>query len=105
MDVAVAGGRPKGLFGWQASGAPDRLTTPLMRVDGELREADWDTAMDAVVRRSREVIEKHTPLAMAFYTSGHLFRRGVLHAGGDRPTVASARRILMAIPGQKTRKP
>jgi hypothetical protein len=29
--------------------------------------------MDAVVRRSREVIEKHTPLAMAFYTSGQLF--------------------------------
>jgi anaerobic selenocysteine-containing dehydrogenase len=91
MDVAVAGGRlvgvrgraqdrvnhgrlgPKGLFGWQANGAPDRLTTPLMRVGAELREVSWDTAMDAVVRRSREVIEKHTPLAMAFYTSGQLF--------------------------------
>jgi anaerobic selenocysteine-containing dehydrogenase len=29
--------------------------------------------MGAVVRRSREVIEKHTALAMAFYTSGQLF--------------------------------
>jgi predicted molibdopterin-dependent oxidoreductase YjgC len=28
----------KGLFGWQANGGPDRLATPLMRVDGELRE-------------------------------------------------------------------
>lgn len=91
MDVAVAGGRlvgvrgravdrvnhgrlgPKGLFGWLANGSPDRLTTQLIRVDGELREAGWDTAMDAVVRRSREVIEQHTPLAMAFYTSGQLF--------------------------------
>jgi anaerobic selenocysteine-containing dehydrogenase len=91
LDIAVADGRmvgvrgravdrvnhgrlgPKGLFGWQANNSPDRLTTPLLRVDGRLQEADWDTAMDAVVRRSRQVIEQHTRLAMAFYTSGQLF--------------------------------
>jgi anaerobic selenocysteine-containing dehydrogenase len=91
MDVAVADGRivgvrgrtqdrvnhgrlgPKGLYGWQANHSPDRLTRPMIRVDGQLRETDWDTAMDAVVRRSRQVIDEHTRLAMAFYTSGQLF--------------------------------
>jgi anaerobic selenocysteine-containing dehydrogenase len=91
MDVAVAGDRivgvrgrvqdrvnhgrlgPKGLFGWQANHSPDRLTRPLVREDGELRETDWDTAMDLVVRRSKEVVEEHTRLAIAFYTSGQLF--------------------------------
>src|SRR5487761_1734328 len=91
MDIAVADGRivgvrgrpgdrvnhgrlgPKGLFGWQGNNAADRLTAPLLRVGGELRETDWDTAMDAVVTRSRQVIEEHTRLAMAFYTSGQLF--------------------------------
>jgi anaerobic selenocysteine-containing dehydrogenase len=91
MDVAVAGGRivgvrgrvedrvnhgrlgPKGLYGWQANHSPDRLTRPLVRVDGELRETDWDTAMNAIVQRSQQVINEHTRLAMAFYTSGQLF--------------------------------
>lgn len=91
MDVAVAGGRivgvrgrvedrvnrgrlgPKGLYGWQANHSPDRLTRPLIRVDGELRETDWDTAMNAIVQRSQQVIDEHTRLAMAFYTSGQLF--------------------------------
>jgi anaerobic selenocysteine-containing dehydrogenase len=91
LDIAVADGRmvgvrgravdrinhgrlgPKGLFGWQANNSPDRLTAPLLRVDDRLREVTWDTAMDAVVRRSRQVIDEHTRLAMAFYTSGQLF--------------------------------
>src|SRR5215218_6836429 len=42
---------PKDLFGWQANNSPDRLTRPLVRTDGELRETDWDTAMDQVVAR------------------------------------------------------
>jgi anaerobic selenocysteine-containing dehydrogenase len=91
MDVAVADGRivgvrgraedrvnhgrlgPKGLFGWQANNASDRLTHPLMRIDGELREVSWDTAMDRVVSESQRVIDEHTRLGMAFYTSGQLF--------------------------------
>lgn len=91
MDVAVADGRivgvrgraadrvnhgrlgPKGLFGWQANNSADRLTQPLVRVDGELRPTDWETAMEAVVARSKQVLAEHGPLAMAFYTSGQLF--------------------------------
>jgi anaerobic selenocysteine-containing dehydrogenase len=41
-DDRVNHGRlgPKDLFGWQANGSPDRLTTPLIRRDGELVETD-----------------------------------------------------------------
>src|ERR671921_2500899 len=80
MDVAVSDGRlvgvrgraddrvnhgrlgPKGLYGWQANNAPDRLTQPLVRRDGELRPASWDEAMDLVVERSRQVLDEQGPL-------------------------------------------
>jgi anaerobic selenocysteine-containing dehydrogenase len=64
---------PKGLYGWQANNSPDRLTRPLVRRDGELREASWDEAMEMVVARSRELLESMGPLSMGFYTSGQLF--------------------------------
>src|SRR3954454_21276363 len=45
---------PKGLFGsWQGMSNGDRLTVPLVRVDGELVETDWDDAMSRIVERSR----------------------------------------------------
>ncbi|MFD6948916.1 MULTISPECIES: molybdopterin oxidoreductase family protein [unclassified Nocardiopsis] len=91
LDIAVKDGRivgvrgrdadrvnhgrlgPKDLYGWQANQSPDRLTRPLVRRDGELVETDWDTAMDLVVRRSRELLDEKGPSALGFYTSGQLF--------------------------------
>ncbi|MEE2045108.1 molybdopterin-dependent oxidoreductase, partial [Nocardiopsis tropica] len=91
LDIAVRGDRvvgvrgraadrvnrgrlgPKDLFGWQAGNAEDRLKRPLVRRDGELVETDWDTAMGAVVRRSRELLDEQGAGALAFYTSGQLF--------------------------------
>ena len=35
---------PKGLHGWAANRSPARLTRPLIRRDGRLREASWDQA-------------------------------------------------------------
>ncbi|MDF3312022.1 nitrate reductase [Rhodococcus sp. T2V] len=64
---------PKDLFGWQANGSPERLTRPLIRRDGELVETDWDTAMNQVVARSRELLAEQGPSAIGFYTSGQLF--------------------------------
>lgn len=64
---------PKDLFGWQANAAPDRLTRPLVRENGRLVETDWDTAMDRVVSRSRELLKARGPGAIGFYTSGQLF--------------------------------
>src|SRR2546429_9925534 len=44
---------PKGLFGWQANHAGDRLTGPLIRHDGQLRPGTWDAALDPGVERAR----------------------------------------------------
>ncbi|GAB3568736.1 molybdopterin-dependent oxidoreductase [Amycolatopsis endophytica] len=63
----------KDLYGWQANASPDRLTTPLVRRDGELTEASWDEAMSLVVSRSRELLDEQGPGAIGFYTSGQLF--------------------------------
>jgi ferredoxin-nitrate reductase len=64
---------PKGLYGWQANNAEDRLTRPLVRRDGELREASWDEAMDLVAERSRESLAAKGSGALGFYTTGQLF--------------------------------
>ncbi|MGY1717666.1 molybdopterin oxidoreductase family protein [Blastococcus sp. SYSU DS0552] len=64
---------PKDLFGWQANNSPDRLTKPLIRKRGKLVETDWDTAMNAVVGRAKELLEEQGPSAISFYTTGQLF--------------------------------
>jgi ferredoxin-nitrate reductase len=64
---------PKGLHGWAANHSRDRLTVPLIRRKGELQPASWDDAMNVIVRRSKELIDRHTANSIAFYTSGQLF--------------------------------
>jgi ferredoxin-nitrate reductase len=64
---------PKGLFGWQANNAGDRLTRPLVRRGGELHETSWDDAMGRVVERSRALLDEKGGSAIGFYTSGQLF--------------------------------
>lgn len=91
LDIAVAGDRivgvrgragdrvnrgrvdVKDLYGWQAGSSPDRLTRPLVREDGRLVEATWDTAMNRIVERSRLLLDEQGPSAIGFYTSGQLF--------------------------------
>ncbi|HTM91570.1 MAG TPA: nitrate reductase [Flavisolibacter sp.] len=72
---AVNHGRlgPKGLHGWIANNSKGRLTKPMIRKRGKLREATWDEAMDLIVQKSKEIIQKHTGLGIGFYTSGQLF--------------------------------
>src|SRR3954462_6227787 len=64
---------PKGLYGWQAVNAGDRLTTPLMREGGELGPVGWDTAMSVLVDRSKQLLAEKGPSAFGFYTTGQLF--------------------------------
>ena len=65
---------PKDLYGWQGNRADDRLTMPLVRRGGELREADWDTAMGIIVDRSRELLDTDGGWGrFGFYTTGQLF--------------------------------
>src|SRR5690349_20707859 len=64
---------PKGLHGWVANNSKDRLTKPLIRKHGKLEEASWDEAMELIVNKSQEIIEKTRGLGIGFYTSGQLF--------------------------------
>jgi anaerobic selenocysteine-containing dehydrogenase len=91
MDIAVAGGRivgvrgrasdrvnrgrlePKDLYGWQANNSADRLTRPLVRGADGLAPVDWDTAIDLIVQRSRELLSSDGPGSIGFYTTGQLF--------------------------------
>lgn len=56
---------PKGAALGAADSDPDRLRTPLVREDGELREATWEEAFDAVAAGLRPVVEEHGPHAVA----------------------------------------
>jgi formate dehydrogenase major subunit/formate dehydrogenase alpha subunit len=58
--------------GWNAFAFvhhPDRLTTPLVRRDGELQPATWDEALDLVVERLQAVQEKYGADAVMFASS------------------------------------
>ncbi|MER5375364.1 molybdopterin oxidoreductase family protein [Streptomyces sp. NPDC002553] len=55
---------PKGAAFAAVDGDPDRLRTPLVRRDGELREATWREAFDAVAAGIRTVVDAHGPNAV-----------------------------------------
>jgi assimilatory nitrate reductase catalytic subunit len=61
--------------GWTAStllDSPGRLTTPLIRVDGELRPASWDRALDLVANRIIDLQARHGRDAVAVFGGGGL---------------------------------
>jgi assimilatory nitrate reductase catalytic subunit len=61
--------------GWTSAallGSPARLTTPLVRVDGELCPASWETALDLIARRLRTIISEHGPDGVAVFGGGGL---------------------------------
>jgi anaerobic selenocysteine-containing dehydrogenase len=64
---------PKGLHAWEANNSSDRLRSPLIRKEGKLQSATWDQAMNVIVEKSKETINKHSASAIGFYTSGQLF--------------------------------
>ncbi|MGC0333003.1 anaerobic selenocysteine-containing dehydrogenase [Streptomyces sp. SAI-170] len=55
---------PKGASFGAVDGDPDRLRGPLVRRDGELVEATWEEAFDAVAAGLRPVVERHGPHAV-----------------------------------------
>jgi assimilatory nitrate reductase catalytic subunit len=61
--------------GWTSGSlltSPARLTTPLVRVDGELVPASWEDALDLVARRLTEIQAEHGPDAAAIFGGGGL---------------------------------
>src|SRR3954465_8486587 len=101
---------PKGLHGWQANASPDRLTRPLVRDGGELREATWDEAMGLVARLCRETMEQFTPDGVAFYNTGQLFLEEyytlsvISHAGVGTTQLDGNTRLCTATASQALRE-
>jgi len=54
----------KGRFGHHFNGSPYRLTTPLVRRNGELIETSWDEALAHVAERLTAISEAHGPDAL-----------------------------------------
>lgn len=55
----------KGRFAHGFTRSPDRLQTPLIREDGELREASWEEAIGRIVAELERVKRDHGPDAIA----------------------------------------
>jgi predicted molibdopterin-dependent oxidoreductase YjgC/NADH:ubiquinone oxidoreductase subunit E len=55
----------KGRFGYDFIQSPERLTHPMIRENGTLREASWDEALDLVATKIRETKEKEGADAIA----------------------------------------
>ncbi|MER5536173.1 molybdopterin oxidoreductase family protein [Streptomyces mirabilis] len=55
---------PKGASFGAADGDPDRLRTPLVRTDGELREATWQEAFDVIAAGLGPIVEQYGPHAL-----------------------------------------
>jgi predicted molibdopterin-dependent oxidoreductase YjgC len=59
----------KGWNSFEFIQSPDRLTTPLVRKDGELTESTWEEALDIVSRRLNEIRKNHGADSLAFLAS------------------------------------
>ncbi len=59
----------KGRFGMDFIHHPDRLAMPLIRKDGELREAGWDEALDLVAAKFGKLKAEFGPDSLAVFSS------------------------------------
>ncbi|WDZ83503.1 molybdopterin-dependent oxidoreductase [Micromonospora cathayae] len=72
---------PKGASLGRIDEDPHRLSRPMVRVDGELREVSWEEAFQAVDRGLRQVIDAHGRQALAVYLGNPTFHTmgGILY--------------------------
>jgi len=62
----------KGRFGWDFIDHPERIKTPLLRVNGEFKEVTWDEALQFTSRMIEEIKDQHGPEAIAGMASSRL---------------------------------
>jgi predicted molibdopterin-dependent oxidoreductase YjgC len=62
----------KGRFGYHFIGSPERLTTPLVKENGQFREATWDEALDRVAARFKEIRDTHGGDSIGVLTSARI---------------------------------
>ncbi len=68
-DFPVNAGKlcPKGVTAYQTIHHPDRLTTPLIRKNGELVPATWDEALDMVAAKIKEIQGRYGNAAFGMF--------------------------------------
>ncbi|WP_254534962.1 molybdopterin-dependent oxidoreductase [Halomarina litorea] len=59
----------KGKFGYEFVNSDERLETPLVREDGEFREASWDEALDRIADRLTDLRDEHGSDSLAVTSS------------------------------------
>ncbi|WP_222913175.1 molybdopterin-dependent oxidoreductase [Natrinema sp. SYSU A 869] len=59
----------KGKFGYDYVNSDGRLTTPLIKEDGEFREASWDEALDRIVERLTDIRNEYGADSLAVTSS------------------------------------
>jgi len=78
----------RGSYGYDFVHSPGRLTSPLIRINGDLQEASWEQALDLVAAELQRLREAHSPSSLAVLGSSKCtdeenyllqrFTRGVL---------------------------
>jgi len=62
----------KGRFGFDFIHSPERLTAPLIKENGEFREASWDEALETVAARFKEINGANGPDSIGVLTSARI---------------------------------
>lgn len=62
----------KGRFGYDFVNHPDRLTTPLIKKDGEFVQASWEEALNLVADKIKEAQAKYGPEALGGLASARI---------------------------------
>lgn len=62
----------KGRFGFDFVGSPERLTHPLIKENGKLRDATWDEALDLIASKFNRIIGDHGPDSIGILTSARM---------------------------------
>ena len=62
----------KGRFGWDVVDHPERIKTPLLRVNGAFKEASWEEALRYVAQKLEAIKDQYGPEAIAGIASSRL---------------------------------
>ncbi len=62
----------KGRFGYDFINSPERLTAPLIKENGQFREATWDEALDLVANTLNNIKSAHGPDSIGVLTSARI---------------------------------
>jgi predicted molibdopterin-dependent oxidoreductase YjgC len=62
----------KGRYGFDFIASKERLKTPMIKENGEFREASWDEALSLVANRLTDIKEKSGPDSIGVLTSARI---------------------------------